>query len=317
MEMNDTRDPENYIRYTAGQSDAGRTVRDIIRNEFGLSLTKLRSVKYDPQGILLNGQRVTVRAVLREGDVLEVLAADSSMREVRLIPWEMPLDILYEDEAMIIVNKPSGMVCHPSIGHYTDTAANALQYYFNETGQDRARVHLTGRLDKDTSGAVLVAKNSVADSLIKEQQEAGAYRKTYLALAHGAYDEPEGVIQTPMRVAEGPEDGIKRMVRAGADGLAAHTQYRVLRELDVPGMGTVSLLEVTISTGRMHQIRFHMADLGHPLLGDRLYGDGSDGCGRAMLHAHRIQCLQPFAGIPVDITAPLPEDFSSLNRKLI
>ena len=295
---------DGYLCFNTGAGDEGRTVKEVLRTVYGLSSTKIRSVKFDPRGLLVDGVRVRVDRVLHAGEELRVLAEDSEERDVRLVPYEMPLDILYEDEGILIVNKPSGIVCHPSIGHYCDTLANAAQFYFDSSGS-RARVHLTGRLDKDTSGAVIIAKNSVADMLIKAQQESGVYAKTYLALVHGGFDAAEGVIDTPMIPVTDPVSGIKRMEPAGDEGQSAHTEYRVAAQA-----GGVSLLEVAISTGRMHQIRYHMSSIGHPLLGDSLYGAGGDGYPRAMLHAWKIRCESPFSGASIHTEAPLPDDFA-------
>ncbi len=306
----------------------GRTLLKYLKNELAFSSAKVSSVKFDPDGLLLNGQRVTVRALLHEGDRLSVLLADSERKENHLIPNEMPLTILYEDEDLIAVDKPAGLVCHPSKGHLVDSLSSGLRAYFDR--QDpAARIHLIGRLDKETSGIVLSAKNAVAAAVLEKSD---SVQKTYTAFASGVFEEKEGRITIPM-VFSRDREGIL-CVRAGnsiedsregkfgrneteeafgeksgeeSREKAAETVYTVLS-----GREDFSVLRVRIGTGRMHQIRFHMAETGHPLLGDRRYGGPEEKIGRAALHAGEMTLVHPFTQERICLTAPLPEDMKRL-----
>ena len=213
----------------------------------------------------------------------------------------MPLEILYEDDWLLALNKPSGIVCHTSRGHLKDSLASGLRAYFDETMKD-AGIHLLGRLDKDTSGILLIAKNSVAGAMIR-QSPPDTLKKTYLAFASGHFPEKHGVIDIPMGEAR-DEDGILRMVREGKPAL---TFYEVVGET-----GDFSMLKLTLGTGRTHQIRFHLSETGHPLLGDALYGQPSPLIGRTALHAETLAFTHPFSKEHLTLFAPLPEDMRRL-----
>lgn len=279
------------------------TVYRLMKNRLSFSAAKISSVKYSENGILVNNQPVTTRTVLKSGDVLKIRIDDSENRREVLYPVAIPLDILFEDDYLIVLNKPSGLVCHPSKGHYFDALANGLRFYF-DTAQPNARIHLTGRLDKETSGIVTVAKNGYTADLLKLLKERGRMRKTYLALASGVFKESEGSIDIPMSMVRDPENGMLTVKRGdSAHGLPAMTHYQVLWQSE-----DAALLSVTIDTGRMHQIRFHMAEIGHPLFGDKIY-DGPKAAVNLMLHAYQLDLIHPHSGEKITLLAPLPEAF--------
>ena len=296
----------------------GRMLIKYLKNELAFSATKISSVKYDTEGLLLNDERVTVRAVLHTGDRLSVLLTDSENREKHLIPNEMPLSILYEDADLIAVEKPAGIVCHPSKGHLVDSLASGLRAYFDRTDPE-ASVHLIGRLDKETSGIVLCAKNAVAAAILMRND---TVQKSYTAAAEGLFREKQGIITIPMRyvrddlgilkVVPGEERncGPEAQASGSADEKTAVTEYQVLSQRE-----DYAILRVTISTGRMHQIRFHMAESGHPLLGDRVYGGPTDRIGRAALHAGALTFLHPFTGEEINLAAEIPEDLEKLLNR--
>lgn len=313
------------MQLSFGENDAGRDILSFLRAELRLSAAKIRSVKFDSEGILLDGKRATVRERVKAGQCLWILQSDSANRELRLLPTEMPLDILHEDENFLFVNKPSGVVCHPSQGHFADSLANGVQAYWNRSDPE-SRVHLVGRLDKETSGIVSIAKNGVAARYLSEQRRESRLKKTYFALVCGCPQPSWGEISLPMDYVRSPErEGMFVMKAADASrGKAAVTHYQVLESF-----GGVSLCRVRIDTGRTHQIRFHMASIGHPLLGDRLYGtadssyDEGNGhtalcCGikRTALHAGRLEFVHPFSGEAIVLNAGLPEDMLTVCREL-
>ncbi len=286
-----------YLEYHIKKEDHGKEVISILRSDLGLSTTKIRSVKWDPAGILLDDERVTVRHRVMEGQTLRVLKNDSENRQKRILPCPMELDILYEDEDLIFINKPAGLVCHPSAGHRLDSLANGVQAYFDEKAQ-RSSIHLLGRLDKDTSGIVGIAKNGViARRMILDRK----IKKEYIAIAEGYLPAEKGTIELPMEEYRDPEDHLLKM-RPGSK--TAITSYEVIHRQD-----DLSICRVWIATGRMHQIRSHMALIGHPLLGDSIYGHGTtEHMTRAALHAYKVSFTHPLSGEKRTITVGLPRD---------
>lgn len=291
------------LTYTATEADEGRLVRDVIRGDFRLVAHDTARAKYRTEnGITVDGAAVRVNYPLRPGNVLRIVLSDDP--PARIVPREGPLDILYEDEDLICLNKPAGTVVHPSHGHFSDTIANYLAWYFEQRGEPR-EIRTVGRLDKDTSGILVFGKNRTACAHLTEQAENGTRKKRYLALAHGTFAAPAGEIDEPI---EREFAGLqKRVVREGGD--AAHTSWKLVRQF--PGL---ALVEAEITTGRTHQIRVHLTHIGHPLVGDRLYGpeyadaDAALGLSRAALHAFRLEFSQPFSGERIVLCAPLPED---------
>lgn len=291
----------HYLDLYVQQGMDGREVKSLLYEELHLSTRKIRGLKKDPKGILLNGNPVVVRQKVRKGQLLQILLEDSFSAD-RIIPVKMALDILYEDEDLLIVNKPSGLVCHPSKGHLIDSLCNGIAAYYENTGQNSS-IHLLGRLDKDTSGIMGIAKNKVTAERLNRAE---TYQKEYLALVEGIPEKMEGEIRIPME--EDRSEGYLKMQEGKSKkAMAAVTQYTVLCPTDGG-----SLCRVTIATGRTHQIRFHMAAIGHPLLGDSLYNPGSgkeqEQPERAALHAWRLHFFHPFTGKKMEFTADLPED---------
>jgi len=319
------------LTYTAGQADEGRAVRDVIRHDFRMVAHDIAAAKYRTEhGITVNGEDALVNRVLEAGDVVRVKLVDGEPGKIVPVPGE--LAILYEDEDVIALNKPAGLVVHPSHGHFSDTLSNFLADYYIKRGEPH-EVRSVGRLDKDTSGVILFGKSRTACAHLTEQAESGIREKVYLALALGIFrEEDRQTVLMPgareayhraARDAEGEVRGeicapisreyvekIKRVVRC--DGDFALTRYRVLRQFD-----TFALVRVTIATGRTHQIRVHMGWIGHPLLGDPIYGRQAEqnDLGRAALHAYQAVFCQPFSGERIELTAPLPEDMRKVLEK--
>lgn len=296
------------LTYTAGPEDEGRPVRDIILYKWKLVAHDVARAKYEtPDGITVDGEVVWVNRRLHEGNILRVVITDHAPDSI--IPSEGRLDIVYEDEDLICINKPSGIVVHPSHGHYADSLANYLAYYFNEKGEPH-EIRTIGRLDKDTSGLLLFGKSRSAVGLMDAQAAEGTRTKVYLALCEGEFAESEGYVDTPiMRAFDG---NIKRVAKDGGD--TAFTSYKV--EAQYEGF---ALVRLSLMTGRTHQIRVHMSHIGHPLLGDPLYGNGpfthpcSPGIkiSRTALHASALAFNQPFAGNRIELSADLPSDMAA------
>ena len=256
----------------------GIKIVDYLKRAMALSVSLVKKVKFG--GVFINGTNVHMRAIVHEGDEILVKLPEEQSENIR--PKEIPLDIVYEDEYLIAVNKPSGMPTHPSRGNSLTTLAEGIMaYFYPESFVFRA----VNRLDRDTSGIVIIAKDAVtADKLSKEMKK-GGFVKKYSALVCGVPSPEEAVIDAPIeRVAEG---NIKREVRP--DGKRAVTEYKVIRKLDDGD----SILDITLHTGRTHQIRVHMAYIGHPLRHDFLYGDKVEGK-NYKLHAKSIEFTHPF-----------------------
>ncbi len=281
----------------------GMILREYLRNVLRLSRAELTELKKRDDGIMLNGVRVTVRAVLKEGDEL-ILSRDDIASSGGIAPVELPIEILYEDDDVIAINKPPFMPTHPSHEHQSDTLANALAFYFKNKGVNFV-FRAVNRLDRDTSGIVLVAKNKNSAFVLARQISEFKVTKRYIALACGEIigkGEIEGNIR---RI----EDG--RMNRGVfPDGQYALTEYEALCFKN-----GISTLLVTPKTGRTHQIRVHLSHIGHPILGDTLYGDenGSNLISRQALHAYSLTFSHPTTNKKITVTAPIPNDMAALT----
>ncbi|MDO5410403.1 MAG: RluA family pseudouridine synthase [Lachnospiraceae bacterium] len=304
--------------------EAGYTVKQVLIHKWKLGTAQIKKAKFRENGILVNGKRVTVRYVLREADRLEILLEEKSRASSHLIPVEGRIEIVYEDEDLLVVEKPAGIVCHPSAGHYCDSMANLLVGYFAAKGEGYV-VRLAGRLDKGTSGLLIYAKNAPALTQLERERADGRMRKTYYAILTGIPIEEKGNAETMEGVVEefiGPEPDIpmkQRVCTAQEGGVYAHTHYRILQKA---ADASCLLAEVNIATGRTHQIRTHMAWLGLPLAGDRMYGGGfyretesgnSEGefLTRPALHAYRISLEHPTTGERMEFHSKMPADMES------
>ena len=271
------------LEFTVTPETAGKTVRRFLQEELSFSGHQISRLKFQEEGIRVDGKKVYVSHVLREGEVLTVGLTEQVLR--RDTEGGRPGKIWD-----LIVNKPAGMVCHPSPGHFSDTLANQAAAHLGGTGT-AMDMRVTGRLDKDTSGIVTFARNSEAAAMIQRQREDGRLVKIYLALAEGRFEQPEGTVDCPLR-REAP--GSPRMICAPE----AETE-------DSEGKPR-TLLACRIEHGRTHQIRVHMASIGHPLAGDPLYGNGN-GQETMGLHAFRLSFQKPFGQGRIEITAESPD----------
>ena len=297
---------------------AGLEVNTLLRRTLGLSGTVLRRVKWLEDGITLDGVRVNVRARAREGQTLAVrltspgqsalLPPPDSLRwdpagPPGVIPAEGPLDIVYEDADLAVLNKAPGVLVHPSHGHFDDTLGNFLMYHYKQCG-DESGFHPVHRLDKGTSGLLVIAKHPHAQEKLKNQLHTGDFRRVYLAVCDGSPPQPAGVVDAPI----GPAAGSLAAREVRPDGRPARTHYRVLRSC-----GPRTLVELELETGRTHQIRVHMAHIGCPLTGDFLYGAENRALvSRPALHSAQLELTHPITGARLRFAAPLPADLAAL-----
>ena len=282
---------------------AGIKVGTLLRKRMGLSGTVVRRVKWLPDGILVDGARVNTRFCPAAGQVLSVRLSGPE-RSGAVVPAPGPLDIVYEDEDLIVLNKAPGVSVHPGPGHFNDTLGNFLVHYYKTSGQE-ADVHPVHRLDRGTSGLLVSAKHPHAQEALKNQLHSESFRRVYLAVCEGVPDPGSGTVDAPL----GPRPGSLMEQTVRPDGKIARTRYAVLEV-----WGGRALLSLELETGRTHQIRVHMAHIGHPLTGDFLYGTEDPALiGRPALHSGQLAFLHPITKQPLAFSAPLPEDMARLK----
>lgn len=292
--------------YTADSGDEGKTVGQVLLSA-GFSKKEISRQKFLPQGILLDGeqchttrivqvgQTVTLRLQERRAEERGVAKSGAKSRPVMESRYEdRNLPICYEDRDLLVVNKPPGLACHVGRGHYRDNLGSFLQSFLPD-GDTAHPVRLIGRLDKDTSGLVVLAKSQVAAARLWQQRKDGTFTKYYRALVHGHMEYKSGIIDTPLMKIPGE----KNRMQTAPCGMSAVTHYRVLEQTELAGQ-PATLLECFLETGRTHQIRVHMAYTGHPLFGDSLYGV-RDEASRLALHAQRVCLRQPFTDRKIDV----------------
>ena len=282
-------------------AEEGLLLRDYLFKKQKLSTRTVKQLKYSEDGLLVNGSRVTVRYTLHAGDTLTLGLEETQMTE-KIAPVDLPIDILYEDDDLIVPSKPANMPTHPSHDHYYDTVANALVYRYAQKNIPFL-FRPVNRLDRDTSGLLLVARNRLSSCRLNESMRKGQIHKTYLAILEGHPAEDGGVIDTYMRRTD-ESIIVRRTCGADEGGEHAVTRFRVLARLP----DGFSLVEASPLTGRTHQLRVHFAHIGHPIVGDGLYGHAHPDMPRQALHSHTLTFPHPTDGRILSLTSPLPTD---------
>ena len=300
------------LELVLGPEDGGVKVDTLLRRRLHLSGTVIRRIKWLPDGILVDGARVNTAFRPREGQTLSVRLSDPERRS-GILPAPGPLDIVYEDGDVIVVNKPVGMVVHPAPGHSDGTLVNALLYHCGNTLSGingTLRPGIVHRIDRDTSGLIIAAKNDRAHLSLAAQLQDHSLSRVYEAVAVGGLREDCGTVDAP--IGRHPVDR-KRMAVDRQNGREAVTHWRVLARY--PGFTHV---ECRLETGRTHQIRVHLASIGHPLLGDVVYGSKKPVPGLAgqCLHARRLRFTHPSTGQLVELECPLPGWFQDVLDRL-
>lgn len=294
--------------FIADSEHDGMTVLHILRNIMGLSAGMIRHIKFLDDGILLNSERVTVRAILREGDILELNTSDSKEGS-GICACDIPLDIAYEDGDVVVPDKPPYMPTHPSHGHYDDTVANALAFRYRGTCEPYV-FRPVNRLDRNTSGLLIIARNRIAAGRLSRSMLEKRIRKKYIAVLDGCLDADGGEIETYMR--RTMESIIVREICGKEEGADfALTKYKVIMRSKE---NTVVIAEPV--TGRTHQLRVHFASLGCPIIGDELYGRPSEDIARHALHAAYLTFPHPADGRTIELFSPPHEDMALLLKKM-
>lgn len=287
---------ERLLSYTITAKEQGISILDFLRKK-GYSKHLLTGFKTGRGSLLLNGKSPFFHSTLKEGDELRVCLLDETASE-KIPPVKMELQILYEDEDLLVLNKPADTPIHPSQGNYENTLANGVAWYYEQKGQ--AFVYrCINRLDRDTTGALVLAKNSLSAAVLSARMKAREIRRTYLALVDGL-PPLTGSVNAP--IGRVPGSSIERCVDFSS-GEQAVTHYERLATDN-----GLSLLELHLETGRTHQIRVHMKYAGFPLIGDYLYNPDFSRINRQALHSYQLEFLHPITGVPLLFQAPVPED---------
>lgn len=290
------------ICYCIPPEQEGQTVERFLRSQ-GFSRHLVITTKYQEHGLLLDGSPTRSNVPLRAGQLLTAAIASHASNE-NLLPVQLPLSIVYEDEDILVLNKPAGMPVHPSQGHYTDTLSNGLAYYYQQLGEPFT-ARSVGRLDRDTSGLVLFARHELSACILAEQMRNRDIHREYRAICTGILPE-SGTIDAP--IARAHDSTIERVVDFDR-GEHAVTHFR---RLDIAN--GYSLAAVRLETGRTHQIRVHMKHIGHPLPGDFLYHPDYHVINRQALHSFRLAFQHPITRETMDFTAPIPDDMRTILK---
>ena len=289
------------LTYTVTPEEDGRMVKGILRGSLQLSYTLLKSLKWRENAILLNGQSVHVNTIVHAGDTVSVVLSERTPREDLYCANAAKPDIVYEDDDLLVLNKPAGVAMHPKSG---DASAPSLAAMLTNYLGEGSVPHFVSRLDKGTSGLLIAAKSGYVHDRLRRALHSSDLRREYRAVAVGRVEPPCGVIDASIGRAEGSI--IRRCVRA--DGLQSLTEYETLQV-----SGRFTLLRLRPQTGRTHQLRVHMAYLGHPLAGDWLYGtEDKTLIARPALHSYELWFTQPVTGQELHFTAPIPQDMQRL-----
>lgn len=295
------------IQYKIEEQHNGKCISMFLK-EKEYSRAVIIELKKTKTGIQKNGTWAGVNEILNTGDILEICLTEQGSSE-NIVPKELQLDILYEDEDILVVNKPYDTPIHPSVNNYNNTLANGVVHYYQQ--QNKPYIfRCINRLDRDTTGVTILAKNLISASILSKRLKERGLSRTYVAFVEGITKE-EGTIDRPI----GREEGtiIKRKIDE-KEGKHAVTHYCKLEELQVEGKA-VSVVALQLETGRTHQIRVHMASIGHPLLGDFLYNESNHMLTRQALHAVSCAFYHPITGEYKRITAPLPKDMAMLMQR--
>ncbi len=293
------------LEYRAQAEDDGLAANRILKRRFRIADHVIRHAKWIENGIRLDGAPVHADAIAHAGQLLAITVGDGA-RSHDIVPGSPDLidrlTIVFEDDDLLVIDKPAGIAMYPGPGHHDDTLANAVIGHYDATEQHCTNFHPAHRLDAGTSGLVVIAKHAAAQDRLGHAMHSREFLRTYLCLCLGVPEKPDGCIDAP--IGRDPDKLSAWMVDEG--GKSARTHYRLLA---TTSRRKASLLHVRLETGRTHQIRIHLAHRGHPLLGDALYGIPSALIGRPALHSAHLELAHPFAGKRLVFDAPPPDDF--------
>ena len=285
------------LEYVVNDKDKGKTINEILINNFHFS-TRLLNKLIKNKLIYKNNFIADTRFLVNTNDLIII---DLGIKEdnSNIVPNEMDLNIIYEDDWLLVINKPAGIPVHPSILHYEDSLSNGVKYHFDKIGLNK-KIRPVNRLDLNTSGIVVFAKCEYIQEELSRQMIDNTFEKIYLCLVNGILKEKSGIINLPISRKDGSI--IEREIND--TGKASVTHYKVLKEFK-----NYSLVQCKLETGRTHQIRVHLKAIGHPLLGDTLYGSSSNLINRQALHSYKTSFIHPITKEPLTFIADIPKDF--------
>ena len=300
---------QTNISYIIKEEDDGKTVETIMRKKLGMSAGLLSYLKTNGK-IFINGSVCRSIDLCSVGDIVAADVSENLKGIGEIAPLEYDIEILFEDDFVLVVNKPAKMASHPCIGNYENSLANAVVHHWEQKGEFH-NYHIVNRLDKDTSGICVIAKNRYAHGILSQQIKNNEFKRSYTAIIHGVPSHNQGSVIAPIK--RDTSSIIKHIV--SQEGKFAKTNYRVIKTLS----DKYCLVDISLETGRTHQIRVHFSHIGHPLLGDWLYGDGDnekDIIKRHALHAGGVSFLHPADRRPMIFETELPEDMGKLYKNL-
>ena len=291
--------------YKIEANQAGMKVLELL-NEKGYSRQLQTNLKKDAECVRVNGQESYLNRILNEGDELSVWIKETVSSE-KIPPVDLPVNIIYEDEDIVVVDKPAKMPIHPSLNNYENTLGNAMAYRYLSQG-DKFVFRCINRLDRDTTGLTIIAKHMLSACVLYDQMVEGKIHRTYYAIVEGSFSDKGGIIDLPIARKEGST--IERIVDPD-NGEKALTHYEVIGE----GNG-LSYIRLWLETGRTHQIRVHMKAIGHPLVGDFLYNPLNNQMDRQALHAGELEFIHPVTGSNLKFSVPLHEDMEKVVAQI-
>ena len=294
------------LEYIVTKKYENKTIKDILLSYFKISHRLLIKLKKE-NCIYLNNEPTFIYKNVDLNDKITV-SFDYEEDNSNIVSKNIPLDTIYEDEWFLVINKPAGIPIHPSMLHYEDSITNGVKFYFEEIGLKK-KIRPVNRLDKDTSGLVVFAKNEYIQEALIKQMESNTFLKEYIAIVEGYFEEKEGIIDAP--IARKEESIIERCINENGDKSITH--YKVLEELELNDI-KISVVKCLLETGRTHQIRVHMSYIGHPLLGDDLYGGNTDFINRQALHSYKISFIHPIENKKVEFISIIPKDLENLYK---
>ena len=290
------------LEYTINKNDVYTNLKEVLKIQFKLSDRLLLKLKRNNK-IYINNKIANINSKIVHGDTISILI-DFEEDNSNIVPTKMDLNIVYEDDSYVIINKPAGIPIHPSMDHFTDSLSNGVKYYFNQIKLYK-KLRPGNRLDKNTSGLVIFAKNEYIQECLVREMKDNTFYKEYLAICNGKFTKQSDIINAP--IARKSDSIIERCVNENGD--TAITEYTVL---DYQPNPDISIVKCILKTGRTHQIRVHLSYIGHPILGDTLYGTTSHLIDRQALHDYKISFIHPITNIKVNYMAELPSDMKKL-----
>lgn len=292
------------LKYIIKKDEHFDNLKEVLKTKFEISDRLLIKLKKNNL-IFLNNSVANIKSPVNSNDIVEI-SLDYIEDNTNIVPTKMDLKIVFEDDYMLVLNKPAGYPIHPSMLHFEDSISNGVRYYFDSINLHK-KIRPVNRLDKDTSGLVIFAKNEYVQEHLVRQMKNNQFTKEYIAICEGTLPDVSGTINAPISRKNGSI--IERCIDPSGD--IAITHYDVVKSNDA-----LSVVHLVLETGRTHQIRVHMAHIGNPIIGDTLYGHSSDLINRQALHSYKTSFIHPVSGQKMDLIAPLYDDMDNIINNL-